>query len=104
MILIGRIIITIIPIVYMYLIWLQTSHFDPESVSDLSKLIPPFVLLAIGAALEFGILYFLLITFFLLYGPLMKWKEVLVFILSFTYGLIDEIHQVYVPFRSFSIY
>ncbi|MBY0145917.1 VanZ family protein [Neobacillus niacini] len=106
---IGRFTISIAPFIYMYLIWQQTSHFDPDSVSDLTKLINPFVILAIGAALEFGhffefgILYLLLIMFFLLYGPLKKWKEVVVLVLSIGYGVIDEIHQLYVPFRSFSI-
>jgi polysaccharide biosynthesis protein VpsQ len=109
MILIGRYIITIIPFVYMYLIWQQTSNFDPESVSDLSKVLNPYVILSIGAVLElghlfeFGILYFILIMAFLAYGHLKKWKEAVILIISLSYGLIDEIHQLYVPFRSFSI-
>lgn len=109
MYIIGRFLITILPIFYMYLIWQQTSHFDPESVSGLSTILNPFVILAIGASLElahlfeFGILYFLLIVALLSYGHLKKWKEVLVLIFSISYGLMDEIHQLYVPFRSFSI-
>jgi polysaccharide biosynthesis protein VpsQ len=93
----------------MYLIWQQTSHFDPESVSDLSDVLNPYLILAIGAMLElghlfeFGILYFLLIMAILSYGHLKKWKEVLVLTFSISYGLMDEIHQLYVPFRSFSI-
>jgi polysaccharide biosynthesis protein VpsQ len=106
---IGRFIITIFPFIYIFLIWLQTSHFDPESVSSLSEVLNPVVIMAIGAALEighlfeFGILYFLLILAFLSYGDLKKWKEILVLIFSLSYGVIDEIHQLYVPFRSFSI-
>jgi polysaccharide biosynthesis protein VpsQ len=109
MYIIGRFLITILPIFYMYLIWQQTSHFDPESVSSLSTVLNPFVILAIGASLElahlfeFGILYFLLIVALLSYGHLKKWKEVLVLIFSISYGFMDEIHQVFVPFRSFSI-
>lgn len=93
----------------MYLIWQQTSHFDPESVSDLSDVLNPYLILAIGAMLEighlfeFGILYFLLIMAILSYGHLKKWKEVLVLIFSISYGIMDEIHQLYVPYRSFSI-
>jgi polysaccharide biosynthesis protein VpsQ len=109
MYLIGRFFITILPIFYMYLIWQQTSHFDPESVSSLSTVLNPLVILAIGVFLEFahlfefGILYFLLIVALLSYGHLKKWKEVLVLIFSISYGLMDEIHQLYVTFRSFSI-
>jgi polysaccharide biosynthesis protein VpsQ len=109
MYIIGRVFFTILPIIYMYLIWQQTSHFDPESVSSLSFVLNPYVILAIGAALEFahlfefGILYFLLIVALLSYGHLKKWKEVLIISISVFYGVIDEIHQLYVPFRSFSI-
>lgn len=109
MYIIGRFLITILPIFYMYLIWEQTSHFNPESVSSLATVLNSNIILAIGAALElghlfeFGILYFLLIMVFLSYGHLNKWKEVLVLIISLSYGVMDEMHQLYVPFRSFSI-
>ncbi|MFJ5763390.1 VanZ family protein [Neobacillus sp. NPDC093182] len=108
MYIIGRFLISILPVFYMYLIWLQTSHFDPESVSSLLEVLNPFVILAIGAVLElghlfeFGILYFLLILALLSYGHLKKWKEIIVLIFSLSYGVMDEIHQLYVPFRSFS--
>jgi polysaccharide biosynthesis protein VpsQ len=107
---IGRFILTILPFLYMYLIWLQTSHFDPESVSDLRHVLNPYIILAIGAALElghffeFGILYFLFIMAFLSYGHLKKWMEIIVVIISLAYGFVDEIHQIFVPFRSFSVF
>jgi polysaccharide biosynthesis protein VpsQ len=110
MILIRKFLITTFPILYMYLIWQQTSHFDPESVSDLKHVLNPYIILAIGAALElghffeFGILYFLLILALLCYVPLKKWMEVMVIIVAILYGLMDEIHQVFVPFRTFSIF
>jgi polysaccharide biosynthesis protein VpsQ len=108
MYIIGRFLISILPFIYMYLIWQQTSHFDPESVSSLATILNPYMILAIGAALEFGhlfefgILYFLLIMAFLSYGHLKMWMEILVLIISLFYGVMDEIHQLYVPFRSFS--
>lgn len=106
---IGRFIITLVPLIYMFLIWQQTSHFDPESVSGLSKVLSNAVILAIGAVLElahlfeFGILYFLVLMALLSFGPLSKWKEILAIIISLLYGITDEIHQMFVPFRSFSI-
>jgi polysaccharide biosynthesis protein VpsQ len=110
MIVIARLIITIVPFTYMYLIWQQTSHFDPESVSSLATVLNSHVILAIGAALElghlfeFGILYFLLILALLSYVPLNKWMEVMFIIFAILYGLMDEIHQIFVPFRTFSIF
>jgi polysaccharide biosynthesis protein VpsQ len=106
---ISRFFITLIPFIYMYLIWLQTGHFDPESVSSLATVLNSYVILAIGAALElghlfeFGFLYFLLILALLSYGDMKKWMEVIVIIISISYGVVDEIHQIFVPFRSFSI-
>ncbi|MEH7495083.1 VanZ family protein [Neobacillus niacini] len=104
-----RFTLTILPIFYMYLVWQQTSQFDPESVSDLSDVLNPYLILAIGAMLEmghlfeFGFLYFLIIWALLSYGDLKKWMEVIVIIISISYGVVDEIHQIFVPFRSFSI-
>jgi polysaccharide biosynthesis protein VpsQ len=110
MYIIGRFFISILPVFYMYLIWQQTSHFDPESVSSLKEVLNPYLILAIGAAFElghlfeFGILYFLLIMSVLSYGHLKKWMEVIIIIISLLYGLVDELHQIFVPFRSFSIF
>jgi polysaccharide biosynthesis protein VpsQ len=109
MIFFGRCMLIILPVIYMFLIWQQTSHFDPESVSDLRHVLNPYLILAIGAMLEmghlfeFGILYFLLILALLSYWELKKWMEVAVMIISISYGLVDEIHQIFVPFRSFSL-
>ena len=52
---------------------------------------------------QFGILYLLIILAFLSFGKLTKGIEIAAVIISCSYGLIDEIHQMYVPFRSFSI-
>jgi VanZ family protein len=109
MFLLGRLFISILPIIYMYLIWQQSAHFDPESVSSLSTVFSETVVLAIGASLElahlfeFGILFVLIILAFLSNGQLNKWKENVAVIISILYGIIDEIHQIYVPFRSFSL-
>ncbi|WP_254782310.1 VanZ family protein [Bacillus sp. OK048] len=101
--------LTLFPFIYMFLIWQQTSKFDPESVSGLSTVLSDVVILAIGGTLElahlfeFSILYCLIIMALLCYGYLNKWKETLAIVISLLYGLADEIHQLFVPFRSFSI-
>jgi polysaccharide biosynthesis protein VpsQ len=101
--------LTILPFIYMWLIWLQSSHFNPESLYEFSYRIDERILLMIGMILEFGhlfefgILYFLLIIMILSNGNLNRQKEFFCFIIAAIYGLIDEIHQIYVPYRSFSL-
>jgi polysaccharide biosynthesis protein VpsQ len=93
----------------MWLIWLQSSHFNPESIYELTYKVDERIFLLIGIALEFGhlfefgILYFLLILMILSYGGLTIRKELMCFVIAVSYGLIDEIHQISVPYRSFSI-
>lgn len=101
--------ISLLPIAYMVLIWQQSSHFNPGAVGDVLTMLNSVVIWVIGALfelahlIEFGILYFCIILAFLCYGPLNKTKEVVAVIISGSYGLIDEIHQIFVPFRSFSL-
>jgi polysaccharide biosynthesis protein VpsQ len=93
----------------MWLIWLQSSHFNPESIYELTYRIDERILLMVGMALEighlfeFGILYFLLIIMILSNGNLNRQKEFFCFIIATIYGLVDEIHQIFVPYRSFSL-
>lgn len=104
-----RLLLLVFPLVYMSLIWIQTSHFDPESVYMLSTQIDMRILLLIGAGLElahlfeFGLLYLFLVMAFLIFGKLSIEKELLAAILAVGYGVIDELHQYYIPFRSFSL-
>ncbi|WP_423409249.1 VanZ family protein [Heyndrickxia sp. MSNUG] len=94
---------------YLSLIWLQSSHFDPESLSPISSAINKTVYLLVGASLElahifeFGILYLCIILVFLSFGTLRRWQEVIAVTIALSYGLVDEIHQLYIPFRSFSL-
>src|SRR3954468_8651169 len=96
-------------ILYATLIWMQSSYFDPESIYILSSKIRIEILVLAGIGFElfhffqFGILYLLLIFAFLSFGKLTKGIEIVAAIISLSYGLIDEIHQIYVSFRSFSI-
>jgi polysaccharide biosynthesis protein VpsQ len=92
----------------MILIWLQSSHFNPEVfyITILSS--DPRLVLIVGGFLEllhlfeFGILYILIIHFLLTFGQLTYSKELTAIILSFLYSVSDEIHQYFVPFRSLS--
>ncbi|WP_079505351.1 VanZ family protein [Mesobacillus jeotgali] len=107
--LLTRLTLTLLPIFYMAFIWIQSSYFDPESLSTLSTEISFKVILILGIVLElahlfeFGVLYLLFIMAFLSYGRLTYFKELLGVLFAFSYGFIDEIHQMYIPFRSASI-
>jgi polysaccharide biosynthesis protein VpsQ len=104
-----RLLLLVIPIVYMALIWIQTSNFDPESVYMLSTQIDMNILLLIGAGLElahlfeFGLLYLFLVMALLVFGKLSYQKELLAIVIAVGYGVVDELHQYFIPFRSFSL-
>ncbi len=94
----------------MIFIWLQSSYFNPGLIVESSSYtINNSLVLIIGICLElthlfeFGILYFLLFLAFLSFGEIGKLKNRIAIFISLLYGLIDEIHQIYVPFRSFSL-
>lgn len=104
-----RMFLVVLPFIYMALIWIQTSNFDPESVYMLSTQIDMNILLLIGAGLElahlfeFGLLYLFLVMAFLVFGKLSYKKELLACVIALGYGVVDEFHQYFIPFRSFSL-
>ncbi|MDQ0270944.1 VanZ family protein [Cytobacillus purgationiresistens] len=95
--------------IYLVFIWLQSSYFNPEifyeyaSYINMNVIIFLGVLLELAHLIEFGILYLILLHILLTYGGLTVKKEVAAAVFSIGYGLVDEIHQLYVPFRSFSL-
>ncbi|MEH7226485.1 VanZ family protein [Bacillus sp. JJ1566] len=99
----------LLPVIYMTWIWLQSSHFNPSKLEGIHVQIGVPIYLLLGAALEIGhlfqfaILYALLVMAFLTFGKLSLRIEILLFTISVLYGALDEIHQYYVPFRSFSV-
>ncbi len=105
---IFRLVLTLLPIGYMFIIWLQSSKFNPSQLEYIYPSIHPLVFLVIGVTLElghliqFGILYLFLIMVFLTRGELTARKEIVALSIAILYGLIDETHQYFVPFRSFS--
>lgn len=105
----NRFFLRILPGVYMLGIWLQSSYFNPDNIGQILNNINYKIIITFGIAFElahliqFGILYLFLIFAFLTYGNLNKKNEYIALVVSIGYGLIDEIHQFYVPFRSFSI-
>lgn len=107
--LLCRFIVVLLPLLYVWLIWLQSSRFNPSEVVLHFGKLPLEVLVVVGVIfelahlIEFGILYLLIIVAFLPFGKLNSKKEKTAFVISLTYSLVDEIHQYFVPFRSFSM-
>jgi polysaccharide biosynthesis protein VpsQ len=109
LLILKRLFFIFLTISYMAFIWIQSSYFDPESLVGFSSSLNKSVFILIGASLElahlfqFGLLYLCIVIVFLSFGRLRTWQEVTAAIIALAYGLVDEIHQLYVPFRSFSI-
>jgi polysaccharide biosynthesis protein VpsQ len=61
------------------------------------------LLLELAHFFEFGLLYLFLILALISIGRLTKKNEYIALIFSLLFGLSDEIHQFFVPFRSASI-
>lgn len=106
---IYRFVLRIMPLVYGILIWWQSGHLNPSSLYNLSNVISLWVIKAIGSALElghlieFGLLYLFLILAFLSFERLRRRHEVIALMIAVIYGMVDEIHQSFVPFRSLSM-
>ncbi|MCJ8009138.1 VanZ family protein [Lederbergia wuyishanensis] len=104
-----KLILRILPIIYMTFIWIQSSSFDPESVQNLSNYISSSLILFLGICfelahlVEFGFLYLFLILAVLTFRRLDSRIEAICFAIAVLYGIVDEVHQHFVPFRSFSI-
>ncbi|ESU32042.1 hypothetical protein G3A_12970 [Bacillus sp. 17376] len=109
LLILKRLFFIFLTIGYMAFIWIQSSYFDPESLVGFTSSLSHSVFLIIGAGLEFahlfqfGVLYLCIVIVFLSFGRLQKWQEVTAAVIALSYGIADEIHQLYVPFRSFSI-
>lgn len=99
----------ILPILYMGLIWLQSSQFDPSSIDNFSDVIDKKVLIIIGSIfelfhlIEFGLLYLFILIAFRALRILNQKSDNLAVIFALIYGILDEVHQIFVPFRSFSV-
>ncbi|MDE5413816.1 VanZ family protein [Alkalihalobacterium chitinilyticum] len=95
------------PLLYICLIWLQSSRLNPSQLEVIAPSINFNLLLAVGIILElghlilFGMLYLFIIFALLTFGPLTRTKEFIALAISLSYSVIDEVHQYFVPFRSF---
>jgi VanZ family protein len=62
-----------------------------------------FLLGPVGHLINFGVLAFLLLRALTWQKPVYRYHITFAFILSFLYGISDEIHQLFVPSRAFQL-
>lgn len=95
-------VIRILPVVYMVLIWILSSMPSDAVVELPNSGIDAFIKESLHL-IEFGILYVLL---FLAGLTLTNFKPLMSFIfmgIVILWGLVDEIHQSFVPYRSSTV-
>lgn len=95
-----KIILRILPILYMIVIFILSS-MPADAVVELPRWDSP-----IKESLhlvEFGILYLLLFLSALTFSEMTPKRNLILILVSSLYGLSDEIHQYFVPYRSATV-
>ncbi len=95
-----RWIVRVLPFTYMGFIWFLSSR--PADAIVNFHVHDSFIKESLHLV-EFGILYLLFVLFLLVDGKLTRRANLIVAILSCLWGLIDEIHQAFVPYRSATV-
>jgi len=92
-----KVIIKALPFAYMVFIWVLSSlpHNAVVEFSVADSLIKESLHLV-----EFAILYLFFVGYLLVDGKLTKKSNLIVALSSMLYGVVDEIHQYFVPYRS----
>jgi len=98
---ITRYIVRLLPVAYMGLIWFFSSY-PSDAIVDTGLSFDTTLKEALHLV-EFGILYLLWIIAAASLGKLNEKSNLLLAIFSAFYGLLDEIHQYFVPLRSATI-
>lgn len=92
----------ILPIGYMILIWVLSSMPANAVVELPDTRIDRFIKESLHLV-EFAILYLLLVMALRTSGRLTRATSIICAVFAISYGLLDEIHQSFVPYRSATI-
>ncbi len=90
----------ILPLVYIFIVWLQSSLFNPGSIEETPGL---GSILELGHLIIFGVLYILIYFAWMTFGEVTPKMEAIIIIITLFCALGDEMHQYYVPYRSASL-
>lgn len=93
---------TVAPFLYMIAIWIMSSMPDNAIIELPQSEVDRFFKESLHL-IEFAILYSLIVNAFLAHGRFTNVVHVAAALIACFYGLIDEIHQAFVPFRSATI-
>lgn len=97
-----RIVLTVLPILYMIGIWIL-SGIPTNAIIELpSSSVDRFIKEAMHL-IEFAILYMLIVAALAVNQKLTVGTSLLAAIIASLYGIVDEIHQVFIPYRSAEI-
>jgi len=96
-----KLIVPVLPLAYMGLIWFLSS-FPSDAVVNTGWTYDRTLKEGLHL-IEFGILYLLLVLALLSRGKLSLRSSFQAAVFSFFYALTDELHQYFVPSRSFTV-
>ncbi|MBM7585277.1 VanZ family protein [Bacillus pakistanensis] len=94
--------LTMIPFLYMILIWVLSSLPDTAVIELPDDAFDRFFKESLHV-IEFGILYSFFILALLAHDRLTYTANLFVALVAAFYGLVDEIHQSFIPYRSATI-
>ena len=94
-----KLIVRILPFIYMAAIWMMSSMPSNAVVELPNTKIDGFIKESLHLV-EFAILYVLLVLALLTFRSLTSWVNLVLILIASCYGLLDEIHQSFVPARS----
>lgn len=94
-----RVIVTVLPLVYIIAIWVMSSLPDDVIMDLPSSTTDRFIKEALHLV-EFAILYVLFVVALAANHTLTSRLSLVVAIIAALYGIIDEVHQSFVPYRS----
>lgn len=98
---IKKFMFTLAPFLYMVMVWVLSS-LPSDAVINTSFSFDRAFKESLHLV-EFGILYLLFVAALIVNGKFSKKFNMIVAIVAILYGLVDEIHQSFVPYRSATI-
>lgn len=94
-----KLVLTLLPFLYMIAIWIMSSNPDDMILDLPSSSIDRFIKEALHLV-EFALLYILLVSALAANQKLKPGLSLLAALVACLYGVIDEYHQSFVPYRS----
>ena len=94
-----RVVLTLLPFIYMIAIWVMSSLPDDVILDLPSSGVDRFIKEALHLV-EFAILYMLFVAALAANHKLTKNVSLVAAIVACLFGIVDEIHQSFVPYRS----